>query len=323
MLTLGRPVMADLSFRSSIKPLDVEEVVDVLVHRPIAYVIARASYPTRITPDQLTWASMALGVSAGVCAWSSFFTGVPRMALGGVLFILSAVVDCSDGQLARMRRSSSAYGRMLDGAVDTIVQIAVVPGVVAHIWWTHGGPSIAPSPNGGGLTTALPWLGVSVLAAATGVVHTTLYDHYKNVYLQHTQPQRKEGDDPEDVEAAWTRAVSLGLTWVDRLRFGIYRPYVRNQAALLRRVDPYVPERFRAMAGYTPAGARGYQRIHRRVMRAWSFYGIGTHIFVLGIAMIFNRVEDYILARLILWNAGLLVLIPAQRRASRASFTEG
>ena len=56
-------------------------------------------------------------------------------------------------------------------------------------------------------------------------------------------------------------------------------------------------------------------------MRAWSFYGIGTHIFGLGVAMMTDQLALYVFFRAVVFNLALLALVPAQRRASRAFFT--
>jgi hypothetical protein len=303
--------MPDLSFRATIKPVEVEELIDLFVHRPLAHLIARAAYPTAITPDQLTMVSMVVGVASGWCAWTSLGRGEPYLAAGGLLLIASAVVDCSDGQLARMRQSSSRFGRMLDGLVDFIVQAAVIPPVLAHLWVEH-----RANPREAAL-----WLGVGAVAAVTGAVHTTLYDHFKNVYLVHTQPTRREGDDdPEDVERQYEGLKSRGLRLADAVRFFLYRRYVPQQRAILGWVDPSIPARFRDMAGYSVERAARYRLLHRAVMRAWSFYGIGTHIFGLGVAMMTGHLATYVFFRAVVFNAALLALVPAQRRASRAFF---
>ena len=303
--------MADLSFRATIKPVEVEELIDLFVHRPLAHLIARAAYPTAITPDQLTLCSMFVGIAAGWCTWSSLARGSAYLAVGGVLLIASAVVDCSDGQLARMRQSSSRFGRMLDGLVDAIVQAAVVPAVVAHLYFEH---RTHPA-------EALFWVGVGLVAAVTGALHTTLYDHFKNVYLVQTQPTRREGnDDPEDIEAQYAGLQSDGLRLFDAIRFFLYRRYVPQQRALLGWIDPSIPARFRDMPEYSLERAARYRLGHRRVMRAWSFYGIGTHIFGLGVAMITDHIGAYVFARAVLCNLALLLLVPAQRRASRQFF---
>lgn len=304
--------MPDLSFRATIKPVEVEELIDLFFHRPIAHLIARAAYPTPVTPDQLTLASMFVGITAGWCTWSSLARGPRFLAAGGALLIASAIVDCSDGQLARMRQSSSRFGRMLDGLVDTIVQLAVLPAVIAHLWVTH-----RADPSNG-----LAWALLGVVAVVTGSMHTTLYDHFKNVYLVNTQLTRREGnDDPEEVEAAYAGLKSEGLRRVDAIRFFLYRRYVPQQRALLGWVDPSIPARYRDMPPYSLERAARYRLLHRAIMRAWSFYGIGTHIFGLGVAMMTGHVAAYVVARAVGFNLALLALVPAQRRASRAFFT--
>jgi hypothetical protein len=304
--------MPEVSYRAMLKPLDVEELIDLAVHRPLAYALTRAAYPTAITPDQITWVSMFVGILAGAAAWSSFLFGAPRLVLAGGLFVLSAVFDCSDGQLARLRGTSSPFGRMLDGAVDMVVQLAVVPGFVAHVWWKTGGPG--PAAHGGGqwMPAAL-WLVLGIGATASGALHTTLYDRYKNIYLHHTQPAKGEGEDPEDL------ASSRGDAG-DWLRRHVAVPYLARQMRVLAWLDPYIPGRFRDMPRYSPETAERFRREQRGLMRGWTFYGIGTHIFGLAAAAAFDKVEWYILARLVLFNLALAALVAAQRRASRAFF---
>lgn len=305
--------MPEVSYRAMLKPLDVEELIDLAVHRPMAYAITRAAYPTAITPDQITWVSMFVGILAGAAAWSSFLVGAPRLVLAGGLFVLSAVFDCSDGQLARLRGTSSPFGRMLDGAVDMVVQLAVVPGLVAHVWWKVGGPGPAAHAPATWMPAAL-WLALGVGATASGALHTTLYDRYKNIYLHHTQPSHGEGEDPEDLVAGRGDAG-------DWLRRHVAVPYLGRQMRVLAWLDPHVPARFRDMPGYSPETAARFRREQRGLMRAWTFYGIGTHIFGLALAAALDRVEWYILARLVLFNVCLAALVAAQRRASRAFFS--
>ncbi len=272
--------MPDLSFRAMLKPLDVEEVIDVALHRPLAYVITRAAYPTPVTPDQITWVSMFVGIAAGAAAWSSFASGLHAWG--------------SRGRSSSSRRSSTAptassrgcagrappFGRMLDGAVDAVVQLAVVPAMIAHVWWRVGGPSPAALPR------AAPWRRCPrrcgsrwAWARRPRAPSTpTLYDHYKNIYLHHTQPVRGEGDDPEEDLAAWD---ARGDANVSRRLAALHRraalPHPAVRAARLAR--PARPARFRDMPEYSLERAARFRILHRGLMRAWTFYGIGTHIF--------------------------------------------
>jgi len=97
--------------------------VDVWIHRPLAYVLAKALYPTPVSPNLVTLISILFGIAGGACFLASF---PYHMLLGGLAIFTSAVFDCADGQLARMRGTSSAFGRMLDGVADLVVSVAAV-----------------------------------------------------------------------------------------------------------------------------------------------------------------------------------------------------
>jgi len=104
---------------------ETEELVDFYVHRPIARPIARALQPTRITPNAVTIAGGALGVLAAVALWNGADRPPLRLAAAGLLFA-SVVLDCTDGQLARLRNQASRAGVILDGIIDVIVGFSVI-----------------------------------------------------------------------------------------------------------------------------------------------------------------------------------------------------
>lgn len=297
-------------YSATLKPLAVEELADLALHRPLGYLVARACYRTVISPDQLTWASLVVGVSAGAWVLHAARSGA-SLAPAGALLILSAIVDCSDGQLARMRRTSSTFGRMLDGAVDAIVQAAVNAAILSLLWARHGTE---------GAASVAVWTALWAMALWSGVQHTSLYDRYKNLYLRHTHASFDEDDDDDDVDADWEAARTRGLSPAAWLRYTMYRPYLRAQRRLLQRVDPAVPGRFRDMPAHSEAVAARYRASGEALMRAWTWFGIGTHILLCGAALMADRVEWYILARVLLWNGALITLIPLQRKASRAFF---
>src|SRR5512140_1315505 len=72
----------------TLKPLAVEEPVDVWIHRPLAYLLTKALYPTPISPNLVTLVSILFGVFGGAC----FFVSFPHhMLLGGLAIFLSAI----------------------------------------------------------------------------------------------------------------------------------------------------------------------------------------------------------------------------------------
>lgn len=296
------------SYRKTLKPLAVEEPIDVAWHRLLGYLVARACFPTPISADAITVMAIFIGVGSGVCI------AIPsphHLGWGAALCTLSAVFDCADGQLARMRQRSSSFGRMLDGVADSIVMAAIAVGAIVHMLSR-------------GALTGWQWLAI----AATFPVctfHFGHYDHYKNVYLRLTEPTYREGEDTETAVARKEQELAdRKPTLVVRFVWAIYLYYVRTQASFIRTTDPYTSSRLNLFPAYDAHRAEIYARNCLGPMRVWrTFFGLGTHVFTLSIAIFFDRFDLYVLFRLGLLNVvayGWLVWW--QRRASRDAFAE-
>jgi len=81
---------------------------------------------TDVTPNQVTVASLAFGLSAAI------FMGTGKwvwMAAGALLLQASFVLDCADGQLARLKGETSQRGAWLDVTTDAIKVFAVYFGI--------------------------------------------------------------------------------------------------------------------------------------------------------------------------------------------------
>src|SRR2546430_17324554 len=94
----------------------VEEWADLHFFRPIGIRIARALQPTGISADQVTLWSLVIGLVAGhLFAYPDRWTN----AIGFALFTVSDIFDSADGQLPRLRGTSTRLGRELDGPNDS------------------------------------------------------------------------------------------------------------------------------------------------------------------------------------------------------------
>ena len=93
---------------------------------PLAFLLVKAIYSTNITPNQLTVISMVFGVIGG---FFYSFGNHSAFIIGAILVLLYNVVDCSDGQLARLKKNGTAVGRILDGIADYVVSVAVYFGI--------------------------------------------------------------------------------------------------------------------------------------------------------------------------------------------------
>src|SRR5437016_848864 len=214
----------------------VEEWLDLRFFRPIGIRIARALYPTGISPDQVTLWSLLIGLVAG-----HLFVYQDRWidVIGFVLFIVSDVFDSADGQLARLRGSSTRFGRALDGISDNLRFV----NLYFHLMYRliHGG---------------VWWPGAALLVACAGLAHTyqsAAVDFIRNAFLYVGSGKAGELDLPEDVEGG------AGGTLLERFGARVYRDYVLRQSQLFPRSVKLIMRPLRQEGGAV-SGAGGIAR---------------------------------------------------------------
>ena len=87
--------------------------------------LMRPLVATRVTPNQITTLSLAVGLLA---AWL-YAAGGAAAHLGGACFMLAFLLDHADGELARMTGRTSAFGHYYDLAAGGAVLIALFVGI--------------------------------------------------------------------------------------------------------------------------------------------------------------------------------------------------
>ncbi|MFE5603585.1 CDP-alcohol phosphatidyltransferase family protein [Streptomyces coelicoflavus] len=90
----------------------------VLLVDPVATPLVRWTAKwTRVTPNQITWAALVLGMGAAAC----FAQGEWQwLVAGAVVYHVSFILDCMDGKLARLTGRGSAFGAWLDYIFDRV-----------------------------------------------------------------------------------------------------------------------------------------------------------------------------------------------------------
>lgn len=174
-------------YEEALTDRDVEEFVDLYVHRPLAFLFLKPFQHNLhfITPTHLTVASMVLGGIAGFSCYLAARNGPHWLAIGGVCMIASVLLDCADGMLARFRGEASWLGYMLDGFADHISGLAFWFGMCYGItsswqeWW------VWPA-------------NIAILMII--MMNVTLYDQFKNFYLIHARgaPLNRQYKSQED-----------------------------------------------------------------------------------------------------------------------------
>ena len=125
-------MLADVvdAYRRTQKPRDI--LWNRFVARPLAAVLLVPLARTRVTPNQVTLATLVVFVGgAAVLALCPSW----RALVGAAAILeLSYVLDCVDGQLARLKAISSPVGAHLDFLMDEIKAFVLVAAVAIRLW---------------------------------------------------------------------------------------------------------------------------------------------------------------------------------------------
>lgn len=194
-----------------LKAPEMEEPLDLLLYRPLAFALVKPLARTRVTPNHITLFSLLPGLAAAVCFWP----GRPELYPAGAgLLFLSNVLDCADGMLARVRGTGSLTGYILDGAADYVIQVtlivALLHGVAVHSGDAH-----------------FSWI-VGVPATLSTAWWCARVDRFRNEWLERVYGRRR--DPRQELESLRAQAA----LWPrqddhrgDRALIGLYCLYVR------------------------------------------------------------------------------------------------
>jgi phosphatidylglycerophosphate synthase len=150
-----------------LKPLMIDGLMGVYFQRPITTRVSRLLSRTPITPNQLTAVAALLGISSGffVAAGGPLWT-----ALGGLLFLVGSLVDCLDGEIARLKFQFSKTGEWFDTIADDLSTTSFIAGMAVNVYHAHTSPMVA-------------WAGV---AAVGFFLLIQAYQYWKCIFVYHT-----------------------------------------------------------------------------------------------------------------------------------------
>jgi phosphatidylglycerophosphate synthase len=123
-------------YRRTRKPKDI--LWNRFVARPLAAVLLVPLRATRITPNQITL--LTLIVFAGGAALLALGAGWRALVIATIIIEVSYVLDCVDGQLARLKGTSSPVGAHLDFLMDELKAFLLVAAVGIRLWLASSEP---------------------------------------------------------------------------------------------------------------------------------------------------------------------------------------
>lgn len=133
--TLPDVVTAEKKLFTSLKG-EFEGFVDRYFNRRLSRWFTRLFLAIGMSPNSITILATGIGlVSAAVFGIGTYNAGI----VAALLFQLAAIIDCSDGEVARLTFTESPFGAWLDIAMDNIVHMAIFAGVAAGLYVTRVG----------------------------------------------------------------------------------------------------------------------------------------------------------------------------------------
>jgi len=106
------------------------------ISRPPAAVLVYLLKGTSITPNQVSF--LAIAVAAGGCATLILWRTWLGLVVAGLVLQLAYVIDCVDGQLARIKDQTSPVGALLDFMLDEVKAFLVIASASVRLWLTSG-----------------------------------------------------------------------------------------------------------------------------------------------------------------------------------------
>jgi hypothetical protein len=281
-------------YRRSLKAIEVEELLDLVFFRPLAFIFVKAVYKTRLTPNAVTGIATVFGLAAAV--WMAVGTGI-ALVIAALLIIGYNVLDCSDGMLARLQNSGSRIGRILDGVADYVVTVAFYFGIAIGYASNSAHPGFA-------------W-GLTAVAGFSNALHSGLVDFYRNRFLDHLlQRVSVLGDDLEEFRQEYDALLKQKGKYGQKILLWVYIKYsAAQQVAVFRHrttkeEGPKVPGEL-------------YVEKNKGLMRWWTFLGPTTELSLLILGCLAGRIEVFLWVIAVGGNVLALTLKLLQDRSDR------
>ena len=273
---------------------EIEELTNLYFIHPIASRLTPLFARLGISPNAVSLAGMAFGISAG---FAYYHYWDPRWAIAGfVLMIAWHVMDGVDGQLARLTHSQSKLGKILDGICDYVTFIAVYSALAAALSREAGG-----------------WVwGLAIAAGLCHAVQSAAYEAQRQEYNFWGWGRKSA----ELSMPAARPATQAGGSIVPRFLDMLYRWYARCQLQVAG-VGVEFRQRLAAMLEAEPGRAvlirERYRAVFAPSVRRWSAMSANYRTLGIFIAALIGKPLYYFWLEVVVFNAILVLLISRQR----------
>ena len=296
-------------YKASLKVVEIEEVLDLVLYRPIAFLFVKATYSTNLTPNQVSSIAMLFGVIGGILFG---FGTRDYLLVGAGFYLVCNILDCADGQIARLKKNGTKVGRIVDGFIDYVVSTVVYIGIGAGLTGLQAKGILNLQGNVFGFNPyAYIWI-VTALGGFSSALQAILLDFFRNKFLEYVYGKFSSLDEElNEFEEEKIRINKPGVKKgiFDNLLIPIYLKYTRFQISLQAKKKSMHPNHI--------PDPQLYYRKNRLLIHLWSYIGSTTHLTLCIICALANNMELFLLICILPLNFLMLSLYFVQRLVNR------
>jgi hypothetical protein len=207
---------------------------------------------------------------------------------GAIALLISNVLDCADGQLARLKKNGTGIGRIIDGFIDYVTGLSIYVGIGI-------GLSIATGDY------VYVWA-ITAIGGFSRILQNMLFDNYRNMYMSNVYS--KGSNLKQEIEEYTRLKRVIDKTkgrYVEKFFVNIYIKYASVQSNTAKDDKMNV-------------SSEDYRKKNLMLLRAWSWIGSTTHLTAVMIACFLNRIDLYLWVTFTLGNLILIILYIIQKK---------
>jgi len=285
------------TFESSLKAFEIENFFDRIAYRPIGYHIAVRLRSTRITPNMITVMSIFVGMTAG---WLFYYENIWINLAGIAVLICANILDCVDGQLARLTGMKSKVGRILDGVAGDLWFVSIYVFLALRL-----------TPHIGG---ALAWI-LALLAGISNLVQSNITDYYKTLHLYFISS--KDGIEFDSVENVRKHLEEMPKCF-NRFLYRLYLYYTILQTTITPCLQKLLALLHTAYPNDVPQEVRQKLRAQSlKIIPNINLMTFNWRSIILFITLLFGQVWIYLLWEIIVLNIVLIAAVSRHEKMCR------
>jgi len=282
--------LTSTEYEASLKSIETENIIDRIFYRPVGFLIAKLLRKTCITPNTITIISIFVGAAVGPLF---YYNKIHYTFLGIICLICANILDCVDGQLARLTGRKSNIGRILDGLAGDIWFAVIYVFLALRLknefdTWLFFIPA--------------------VLSGLSHLVQANITDYYKTLHLFFES--KEKGQEFQNLEElrAQKKQMKPGC---QKVLFSFYSVYTSIQEATTPRLQQMLKHLREKYGDDIPEEIRlDFRRQSKRLMKIYiDWMTFNGRVAILMIAALSGYIWFYFLFEIIILNLILIISI--------------